>query len=116
MSDEVMTDEEVLRRQYEDDRNLRARQRLWDISPSEPQLNFNQWSVELLDACEGDSVLDAGCGNGRALALLQQRVVPQSELTDRSEWFGPRITDWVQSPMSSGCRSPMVSSTQPQRS
>ncbi len=73
MSDEVMTDEEVLRRQYEDDRNLRARQRLWDISRSEPQLDFNRWSVELLDACEGDSVLDAGCGNGRALALLQQR-------------------------------------------
>lgn len=68
-----MTDEEVLRRQYDDDRNLRSRQRLWDISPSEPQLDFNRWSVELLDAREGDLVLDAGCGNGRPLALMQQR-------------------------------------------
>ena len=73
MSDEVMTDREVLRRQYEDDRNLRARHRLWDISPSEPQLDFNRWSAELLNAREGDLVLDAGCGNGRPLALLQQR-------------------------------------------
>lgn len=29
MSEDVATDEEVLARQYADDRNLRARQRLW---------------------------------------------------------------------------------------
>jgi SAM-dependent methyltransferase len=68
-----MTDEEVLARQYVDDRNLRARQRLWDISRSEPELDFNRWSVELVDAREGDVVLDAGCGNGRPLALFRER-------------------------------------------
>lgn len=73
MSDEVMTDEQVLSRQYADDGNLRSRQRLWEISRSEPQLDFNRWSVELLDAQEGDLVLDAGCGNGRPLALLQEQ-------------------------------------------
>ena len=68
-----MTDAQVLARQYADDRNLRARQRLWDISRSEPELDFNRWSVELLGASEGDRVLDAGCGNGRPLALLRER-------------------------------------------
>jgi SAM-dependent methyltransferase len=73
MPDQVMTDEQVLARQYADDRNLRSRQRLWEISRSEPQLDFNRWSVELLDAKDADLVLDAGCGNGRPLALLQQQ-------------------------------------------
>lgn len=68
-----MTDEEVLSRQYADDRNLRARQRLWDISRSEPQFDFNHWSVGLLNAQQGDAVLDAGCGNGRPLAMLRER-------------------------------------------
>jgi SAM-dependent methyltransferase len=68
-----MTDEEVLARQYADDRNLRARQRLWEISRSEPELDFNRWSVDLVDPGEGDLVLDAGCGNGRPLALFGAR-------------------------------------------
>jgi len=67
------TDEEVLQRQYADDRNLRARQRLWEISRSEPQLDFNRWAVDLIGVQEGDVVLDAGCGNGRPLALLEER-------------------------------------------
>lgn len=70
VTDGAMTDEEVLARQYADDRNLRARQRLWEISRSEPSLDFNRWSVELAGAGAGDVVLDAGCGNGRPLALL----------------------------------------------
>lgn len=73
MTDELMSDEQVLARQYADDRNLRARQRLWEISRSEPELDFNRWSVELIDAHEGDMVLDAGCGNGRPLAVLRER-------------------------------------------
>ena len=72
MSDRVLSDEEVLARQYADDRNLRARQRLWEISRSEPPLDFNEWSVGLIGAGPGDMVLDAGCGNGRPLALLRQ--------------------------------------------
>jgi SAM-dependent methyltransferase len=73
----------VVARQYADDRNLAARQRLWRISRSEPVLDFNQWSVEVLGARGGERVLDVGCGNGGPLALLRQqgcRVVG----TDRS--------------------------------
>ena len=73
MGDSVMSDEEVLARQYADDRNLRARQRLWEISRSEPDVDFNQWSVDVLRVGTGDAVLDAGCGNGRPLALLRAR-------------------------------------------
>ena len=65
-----MTDREVLARQYRDERNLEARQHLWDVSRSEPELDFNHWSVDLVGAGPGDLVLDAGCGNGRPLALL----------------------------------------------
>jgi SAM-dependent methyltransferase len=71
--EQVMTDEEVLARQYADDRNLRARQRLWEMSRSEPELDFNAWAVELLNVGWGERVLDAGCGNGRAIALLNGR-------------------------------------------
>lgn len=71
--DGSMTDEEVLARQYADDRNLRARQRLWEISRSEPELDFNQWSVDLLTVGADSTVLDAGCGNARPLALLRDR-------------------------------------------
>jgi SAM-dependent methyltransferase len=66
-----MDDREVLAKQYADDANLRARQHLWEISRSEPELDFNRWSVELTGAGPGDLVLDAGCGNGRPLALLR---------------------------------------------
>ena len=67
----MMSDAEVLARQYADDHNLRARQRLWDISRTEPDFDFNQWSVELLGAGPGKVVLDTGCGNGRPLAMLR---------------------------------------------
>lgn len=72
MADGSLTDE-VLERQYADDRNLRARQRLWEISRTEPPLDFNRWAVDLIGVGEGDVVLDAGCGNGRPLALLEER-------------------------------------------
>lgn len=68
-----MNDAEVLARQYAQDGNLRARQRLWDISRSEPAFDFNQWSVDLTRAGAGDRVLDAGCGNGLPLARLRKR-------------------------------------------
>lgn len=68
-----MNDAEVLARQYAQDGNLRARQRLWEISRSEPTLDFNRWSVDLTGAGVGDRVLDAGCGNGRPLARLRER-------------------------------------------
>lgn len=73
VSNRALTDKDVVRRQYADDRNLRARQRLWEISRSESELDLNAWSVNLIDADDGDIVLDAGCGNGRALAVLRER-------------------------------------------
>lgn len=68
-----LSDESILARQYADDTNLAARQRLWQISRSEPEVDFNAWSVALLAAQPLDRVLDAGCGNGRPLALLRER-------------------------------------------
>ena len=68
----ALSAERVLARQYADDRNLAARQRLWQISRSEPELDFNRWSVDLVEPRAGDVVLDAGCGNGRPLRLLRE--------------------------------------------
>lgn len=44
-----------------------------EISRSEPELDFNRWSVELINGHKGDLVLDTGCGNGRPLAMLRER-------------------------------------------
>jgi SAM-dependent methyltransferase len=73
MVNRVLSDADVLARQYADDRNLRARQRLWEISRSEPELDFNRWSVDQLLVRAGHVVLDVGCGNGRPLAILRER-------------------------------------------
>jgi SAM-dependent methyltransferase len=62
----------VLAQQYADDRNLAARQRLWQMSRSEPEFDLNRWSVELLEVSDGAVVLDAGCGNGGPLSLLRR--------------------------------------------
>jgi SAM-dependent methyltransferase len=69
---EPFTDAAVLQRQYGDDRNLRARQRLWEISQSDPPFDFNRWAVDLLRPEPGAVVLDAGCGNGRAMELMEE--------------------------------------------
>lgn len=71
-TDPERSEEDVLARQYADDRNLAARQRLWRISRSEPDFDFNRWSVDVLAPLAGDLVLDAGCGNGRPLSLLRE--------------------------------------------
>lgn len=68
----TLSDAGVVARQYADDRHLAARQRLWQISRSEPDLDFNRWSVDLVEAGSRDVVLDAGCGNGRPLRLLRE--------------------------------------------
>lgn len=59
--------------QYADDRNLAARQRLWAISAIEPDVDVNDWALDLADPAAAGLVLDAGCGNGKALALLRDR-------------------------------------------
>lgn len=48
--------------QYADDRNLRARQRLWRCQV--PSFDIAAWVVDLAGLVPGMRVLDAGCGNG----------------------------------------------------
>lgn len=59
--------------QYADDRNLRARQRLWQCQ--RPFFDIAGWVLDLAGLAPGQRVLDAGCGNGGYLARLRQRGV-----------------------------------------
>jgi SAM-dependent methyltransferase len=54
--------------QYADDRNLRARQRLWQHQV--PLFDVVGWVLGLADLSPGMQVLDAGCGNGQYLRAL----------------------------------------------
>ncbi len=56
--------------QYADDRNLRARQRLWRHQV--PYFDIAGWVVHLAGLSPGQRVLDAGCGNGEYLRALAQ--------------------------------------------
>ena len=61
--------------QYDDDRNLRARQRFWEHQ--DPYLDTAGWVLSLAGLSPGMRVLDAGCGNGvylRALAGSKVRA------------------------------------------
>ena len=57
--------------QYATDANLRARQRLWQISPRQPPFALFPWVVDLLDLEGGEAVLEVGCGNGAYLELIE---------------------------------------------
>lgn len=57
--------------QYATDANLRARQRLWEISPREPAFALFPWVLNLASVHDGDRVLEVGCGNGGYLALVE---------------------------------------------
>jgi SAM-dependent methyltransferase len=59
--------------QYADDRNLRARQRLWACQV--PAFDIAAWVLDLAELVPGMRVLDAGCGNGIYLRELRQRQV-----------------------------------------
>jgi SAM-dependent methyltransferase len=59
--------------QYADDRNLRARQRLWQCQV--PFFDIAAWVLDLAGLVPGMRVLDAGCGNGIYLRALQNRQV-----------------------------------------
>jgi SAM-dependent methyltransferase len=59
--------------QYADDRNLRARQRLWRCQV--PAFDTVGWVLDLAELVPGMRVLDAGCGNGLYLPALRQRRV-----------------------------------------
>lgn len=54
--------------QYADDRNLRARQRIW--SYQQPPFDLIAWVAGLLGLDPGAKVLDVGCGNGAYLREL----------------------------------------------
>jgi SAM-dependent methyltransferase len=59
--------------QYADDRNLRARQRLW--RHQNPYFDIVAWVLDLAGLSPGLRVLDAGCGNGEYLRALARRPV-----------------------------------------
>jgi SAM-dependent methyltransferase len=59
--------------QYADDRNLRARQRLWRYQ--DPYFDVVAWVLDLAGLSPGLRVLDAGCGNGEYLRALAERAV-----------------------------------------
>jgi len=54
--------------QYADDRNLRARQRLWQHQV--PLFDVAGWVLGLAGLAPGMRVLDVGCGNGEYLRAL----------------------------------------------
>jgi SAM-dependent methyltransferase len=56
--------------QYADDRNLRARQRLWQCQ--RPYFDIVGWVLGLAGLSPGLRVLDAGCGNGVYLRALAE--------------------------------------------
>lgn len=55
--------------QYATDRNLRARQRLWERQ--EPAFDVVAWTLGLVGVMPGLRVLDVGCGNGRYIVALR---------------------------------------------
>jgi SAM-dependent methyltransferase len=59
--------------QYADDRNLRARQRLWTCQV--PSFDITGWVLDLAGVMPGMRALDAGCGNGMYLRALRERRV-----------------------------------------
>lgn len=59
--------------QYRDDRNLRARQRLWEQQV--PRFDLTGWVLGLSEVAAGQRVLDLGCGNGIYLRALRERGI-----------------------------------------
>jgi SAM-dependent methyltransferase len=59
--------------QYADDRNLRARQRLWRHQSS--PFDIVGWVLELAGLAPNLRVLDVGCGNGAYLRAMRDRPV-----------------------------------------
>ena len=60
--------------QYADDRNLAARQRLWQYQS--PYFDIVSWVLDLAQVEPARRVLDVGCGNGLYLKALRKRHAP----------------------------------------
>jgi SAM-dependent methyltransferase len=56
--------------QYDTDANLRARQRLWQISPRDPSFALVPWVIGLMNLRGNERVLEVGCGNGAYLEVI----------------------------------------------
>lgn len=59
--------------QYSDDRNLRARQRLWEAE--DPRFDLVGWVLDLAAIDDTAAVLDVGCGPGAYLGQLSERGI-----------------------------------------
>jgi ubiquinone/menaquinone biosynthesis C-methylase UbiE len=59
--------------QYLDDRNLRARQRLW--AHQQPRFDIVGWVLALAGVAPGLRILDVGCGNGAYLHEMRARHI-----------------------------------------
>jgi len=57
--------------QYATDVNLAARQRLWNLSPRDRELDTFAW---LASQVEGSRVVEIGCGNGRYLERIEGAI------------------------------------------
>ena len=65
-----MTSRDTPPTQYATDANLRARQRLWEVSAREPPFALHPWVLDLAGARTRGPVLEVGCGNGGYLELV----------------------------------------------
>lgn len=89
-----MTEATTPATQYATDVNLRARQRLWEVSPREPPFALQPWVLELAGARERGPVLEVGCGNGAYLELVAATGVDLSLgmlRTARDRALGPLV-------------------------
>jgi SAM-dependent methyltransferase len=59
---------------YATDRNLAARQRLWQRSARVPALDLHEWVLAVAAVASHERVVEVGCGNGAYLALIPDAV------------------------------------------
>jgi SAM-dependent methyltransferase len=58
-----MSQQDIIRRQYSTEENLRIRQEIHD-KYTVPNINFAEWALTMLDLRGDERLLDVGCGNG----------------------------------------------------
>src|SRR5690349_1345912 len=91
--------EPVPQTQYATDDNLRARQRLWELSSRRPAFSLYPWVIGLAELQGGERVLEVGCGNGNYLARIEATGLDVSAgmlATARERAIGPLVCGDVQ--------------------